>query len=88
MVMAFLLLVTVGGEAFNTQGMYFRDINRCNYFAQEIEEVLPEAVKDRGSGYKGVQYDKIIPLLIEGIKELTKKTKKLEKEIRVLRHKS
>ena len=31
--------------------------------AQEIEEVLPEAVKDRGSGYKGVQYDKIIPLL-------------------------
>ena len=38
MVMAFLLLVTVGGEAFNTQGMYFRDINRCNYFAQEIEE--------------------------------------------------
>ena len=38
MVMAFLLLVTVGGEAFNTQGMYFRDINRCNYFAEEIEQ--------------------------------------------------
>ena len=56
--------------------------------AQEIEEVIPEAVKDRDGGYKGVQYDKIIPLLIEGIKELTKKTKKLEKEIRVLRHKS
>ena len=78
MVMAFLLLVTVGGEAFNTQGMYFRDINRCNYFAQEIEEVLPEAVKDRGSGYKGVQYDKIIPLLIEGIKELKEKVKHIE----------
>jgi len=39
--------------------------------AQEIEKVIPEAVKDRGNGYKGVQYDKIIPLLIEGIKELS-----------------
>ena len=56
--------------------------------AQEIEEVIPEAVKDRDGGYKGVQYDKIIPLLIEGIKELTKKTKKLEKEIKILRHHS
>ena len=55
--------------------------------AQEIEKVIPEAVKNRGSGYKGVQYDKIIPLLIEGIKELTKKTKKLEKEIKKLKHK-
>ena len=46
--------------------------------AQEREEVLPEAVKDRGSGYKGVQYDKIIPLLIEGIKELKEKVKHIE----------
>ena len=53
--------------------------------AQEIEKVIPEAVKNRGSGYKGVQYDKIIPLLIEGIKELTKKTKKLEKEVKRLK---
>tara|TARA_R100000152_G_C6733355_1_gene157768 strand:- start:418 stop:1071 length:654 start_codon:yes stop_codon:yes gene_type:complete len=55
--------------------------------AQEIEEVLPEAVRDRSGGYKGVQYDKIIPLLIEGIKELTKKTKKLERELKILRRK-
>ena len=57
------------------------------FLSQEIEKVIPEAVKNRGSGYKGVQYDKIIPLLIEGIKELTKKTKKLEKEIKKLKHK-
>ena len=43
--------------------------------AQELEKVLPEAVKDRDSGYKGVQYDKIIPLLIEGIKEQTEHIK-------------
>jgi len=47
--------------------------------AQEIEEIIPEAVKDRDGGYKGVQYEKIIPLLIEGIKELDKKIKHIEK---------
>ena len=38
--------------------------------AQEIERVLPEAVIDRGSDGKAVNYEKIIPLLIEAIKEL------------------
>ena len=38
--------------------------------AQEIEEVLPEVVMTRGSGYKAVKYEKIVPLLIESIKEL------------------
>ena len=38
--------------------------------AQEIEEVLPEVVTTRDSGYKAVKYEKIVPLLIESIKEL------------------
>ena len=37
--------------------------------AQEIEEVLPEVVTTRDSGYKAVKYEKIVPLLIEAIKE-------------------
>tara|TARA_R110001606_G_scaffold171526_1_gene317211 strand:- start:98 stop:1348 length:1251 start_codon:yes stop_codon:yes gene_type:complete len=37
--------------------------------AQEIEKVLPDAVTTRESGYKAVNYEKIIPLLIEAIKE-------------------
>ena len=47
--------------------------------AQEIESVLPEIVTTRGSGYKAVKYEKIVPLLIEGIKELDKKIKDIEK---------
>jgi hypothetical protein len=38
--------------------------------AQEIEEIIPEAVTTRPDGYKAVRYDKIIPLLIQAIKEL------------------
>lgn len=41
--------------------------------AQEIEEVLPSAVTTRSNGKKAVMYDKIIPLLIEAIKELSDK---------------
>ena len=37
--------------------------------AQEIEKVLPEIVTTRDNGFKGVKYDKIVALLIEGIKE-------------------
>jgi len=38
--------------------------------AQDIEKVLPEIVHTRADGYKTVQYEKIIPLLIECIKDL------------------
>ena len=37
--------------------------------AQEIEKILPEVVTTRDSGYKAVRYEKIIPLLIEAIKD-------------------
>ena len=38
MVMAFILMITVGGAEVDTQGMYFRDIRRCNFFASQIEQ--------------------------------------------------
>jgi len=47
--------------------------------AQEVEEILPEVVVTRGDGYKAVNYEKIVPLLIESIKELKKKVEDIEK---------
>lgn len=49
--------------------------------AQEIEQVLPEIVQTRESGMKAVQYDKIIPLLIESIKEQQKQIDELKQII-------
>jgi hypothetical protein len=39
--------------------------------AQEVEKVIPEAVHDN-NGYKGVDYARLVPLLIESIKALKK----------------
>ena len=39
--------------------------------AQQVEAILPEIIKDApiGNGYKTVDYSKLVPLLVEAIKE-------------------
>jgi len=49
--------------------------------AQEIEEILPELVETRENGYKAVKYDRIVSLLIEGVKELSKEVNELKTKI-------
>jgi len=46
--------------------------------AQEIEQVLPEVVTTRDSGYKAVKYEKIVPLLIQAIKEQQQQIEELK----------
>lgn len=38
--------------------------------AQQVEEVLPDAIERRENGMMAVRYERLIPLLIESIKEL------------------
>ena len=47
--------------------------NDYGVLAQEIEEILPDAVSINGRGYKTVNYNALIPLLIEAVKELSAK---------------
>ena len=46
--------------------------------AQEVEMVLPEVVVLRPDGIKAIAYEKVVPLLVESIKELTKRVEELE----------
>jgi hypothetical protein len=48
--------------------------------AQEIENILPNAVTTNGRGYKTVSYNAVIPLLVEAIKELSAKVDRMQAE--------
>ena len=49
--------------------------------AQEVQEIIPEIVTERKNGYLGVDYKRIVPLLIESIKELKKEVEDLKKKV-------
>ena len=47
--------------------------------AQEVEALgLPGITATRSDGTKGVRYDRLIPVLVEAVKELTAKVNSLE----------
>ena len=50
--------------------------------AQEIEQIIPEAVMTRSNGVKAVNYNKVIPLLVECINTLKQEIDTLRNEIR------
>jgi hypothetical protein len=52
--------------------------------AQEIQPILPEAVKQRKDGYLSVKYEKIVPLLIEAVKEQQTQIEELKTQINQL----
>jgi len=87
-------------ELASNLGPYSTDTKQVGVSAQEIQSVLPEAVflapfdvdsfddnkSKSGENYLTVQYDKIIPLLIEGIKELKAQNDNLQSQINELKN--
>jgi trimeric autotransporter adhesin len=57
----------------------FSDSREIGLLAQEVEKVMPAVVNEK-DGYKGVDYAKLVPLLIEAIKEQEKRIQELEKQ--------
>ncbi len=52
--------------------------------AQEVEKVLPEVVQIREDGIKAVAYEKVVPLLVEAIKEQQTLIEDLSNRIKTL----
>ena len=71
----------IGGYTFEwipSKGIHSNKGDDVGIIAQEVEEIIPEIVTTRDNGYKAVKYEKLTPLLIEAIKELSKKVEYLE----------
>jgi hypothetical protein len=49
--------------------------------AQEVQKVIPEIVSERKNGYLGVDYKRLVPLLIESVKELKQEVEDLKKKV-------
>ena len=63
-------VISISGNTFDWVQGSGKEGSDIGVIAQEILEVLPDAVATRETGYLAVRYEKIIPLLIEAIKEL------------------
>jgi hypothetical protein len=65
--------------------MNFDPGSQLGFVAQELEQVLPEAVRTDSEGYKAVAYDKLTALLTEGIKEQQTEIRSQQTEIATLK---
>ncbi len=67
-------------EEFGEAEFDFGEGTFAGFIAQEVEEILPHLVATDDQGYKAVNYDGVVPYLVEGMKELDAKNKELEAE--------
>jgi hypothetical protein len=80
----------IQGVTYNLKKDEFPEMNFSNktqigFIAQEVEKVLPELVETNTTGYKSIDYVKIVPVLLEAIKELNNEKNLLYDEVRLLK---
>jgi hypothetical protein len=82
----------ITGYTFTWRESYYKDKspdfikkNDVGVIAQEVQEILPEVVHTRKNGVLAVDYSKIVPLLIEAIKEQQIQIEELRNAIANLR---
>ena len=74
-------VISISGNTFDWNDKSNKSGHDVGLIAQEIQEVLPEAVIERDNGYLAVDYHKVIPLLVQSIKELSTRIETLERNI-------
>ena len=74
-------VLSISGNTFDWNEKSNKSGHDVGLIAQEINEVLPEAVTTRDNGYLAVDYQRVVPLLVEAIKKLTDKVDDLEQKL-------
>jgi hypothetical protein len=60
---------------------------QAGLIAQEVQQVLPEVVSKNNDGLLGISYGNVVGLLVESIKDLSKKMDVIEKRLHALENK-
>jgi hypothetical protein len=71
-------VLSISGNTFDWNEKSGKEGSDVGVIAQEILEVIPEVVTTRDNGYLAVRYEKLVPLLIEAIKELKEEINELK----------
>jgi hypothetical protein len=58
---------------------------RLGVIAQNVQQVLPEAVSAAPDGYLAVNYDGLVPVLIEAVKAQQRQIQSLQEEVAALK---
>ena len=76
-------VISISGNTFNwNSASQYEGKGDTGVIAQEVEKLdLPGVSTTREDGYKAVRYEKLVPLLIEAIKELSAKVDNLEQKL-------
>jgi len=75
-------VVSISGNTFEWNDKSKKRGTDTGLIAQEVESLgLPGLVVTRDNGYLAVDYQKIVPLLVESIKELSSKVENLEQRL-------
>lgn len=75
---------SVGIKEADKQSFNFPKGTQLGVIAQDVEKILPELVHTDADGLKSVDYIKMIPLLIEAIKEQQKEIEDLKAQVKSL----
>eukprot|EP00984_Skeletonema_dohrnii_P037446 scaffold39525_cov139-Skeletonema_dohrnii-CCMP3373.AAC.2 len=52
---------------------------QVGFIAQDVEVLFPELVyNDKDNDFRGVYYSRFVPLLVEGLKQLTQEVRELQ----------
>ena len=88
-------LKSIGGYTYDwndkapswTRSQTTGSLHDVGVIAQEIQKIIPEAIRVRTNGFLAVSYERLIPLLIEGIKDQQNTIENLELRIKKLEDK-
>jgi hypothetical protein len=81
-------IVQIGGYQYNWIDPLKDQDLQTGVLAQQVEKQMPELVKTNEEGTKIVNYNGLIPYLVEALKEQQQRIEKLEKEIELMKGKN